>query len=476
MGDSTNVTTARAVSERTLFGHPLGLSVLFGTEMWERFCYYGMRALLTFYMVQFLFLGGEPSHVLGYGVAHDALQAVYGLMQPQQMAALIYGLFTFGTYVSGILGGYLADKLLGQRRAVIVGAITMAAGEFLLMDPSLFFIGLLVLVTGNGFFKPNISTQVGGLYGPGDQRIDSAYSIFYVGINLGALIAPIICGRAAHFGSGPAHWNYGFAAAGIGMLIGLAVNLAGQRSLPPDVRARRRTAVAAAPAASTKLTSLDKRAIVALCVVAFCNLFFWGCYEQQGITIALMAADHTNLATPIGTMDAEDIQSFNPFFIFTLTPVIIAFWAWQARRGQEPSPVVKMAIGCAGTALAYGLLIIPAVAIDAGHKVTWLWLLMAMAMLTVGELYLSPVGLSLFSKAAPAKVASLMMAVNFLSNAAGNYLAGALGFYWAVMTKVHFFAMIAGIAGAAAVAIGALSFVLAPVLRAKTEEGKSVLF
>jgi len=457
------------ISQRNLFGHPIGLSVLFGTEMWERFCYYGMRALLTFYMVQFLFLGNEPSHVLGYDAARSALQAVYGPMRPQQMAALIYGLYTFGTYISCLLGGYIADTYLGQRRAVIVGAIVMAAGEFMLVNPALFFIGLLVLVTGNGFFKPNISTQVGGLYKPGDHRIDSAYSIFYVGINLGALIAPIICARAAHAGGGPAHWNYGFAAAGIGMLIGLAVNLAGQRTLPPDVRNRRRAAVAAAPAASTKLTALDRRAVVALCIVAFCNLFFWGCYEQQGITIALMAADHTNLATPLGTMDAEDIQSFNPFFIFTLTPVIIAFWAWQARRGAEPSPVVKMAIGCALTTLCYALLIIPGMSIDAGHKVTWLWLLMAMALLTVGELYLSPVGLSLFSKAAPAKVASLMMAVNFLSNAAGNYLAGALGFYWEVMSKASFFAMIAAITGVAAVAIAALSFVLAPILKARME-------
>jgi len=452
--------------ERTLFGHPLGLSVLFGTEMWERFCYYGMRALLTFYMVQFLFLGGEPSHVLGYGAVKSALEWVYGPLKPQPLGALIYGLYTFGTYVSGVLGGYLADRFLGQRRAVILGALVMAAGEFMLVNPSLFFLGLLVLVAGNGFFKPNISTQVGGLYRPGDQRIDSAYSIFYVGINLGALIAPIICGRAAHFGSGPPHWNYGFAAGGIGMLIGLAINLAGQGALPPDVRKRHK----ASAQANAPLTSLDRRAIVALCAVAFFNLFFWGCYEQQGITLALMASDHTNLMTPIGQMDAEDIQSFNPFFIFTLTPVVIAFWAWQARRGREPGPVTKMAYGCAGAALCYALLIIPGLEIDGGQRVTWLWLLGAMALLTVGELYLSPVGLSLFSKAAPAKVASLMMAVNFLSNAAGNYLAGYLGTWWDAMGKGSYFIMIASITGVTAVALAVLSRVLQPVLAARMKQ------
>jgi POT family proton-dependent oligopeptide transporter len=452
--------------ERTLFGHPIGLSVLFGTEMWERFCYYGMRALLTFYMVQFLFIGDHPTQVIGYGGVKSALEWIYGPLRPQPLAALIYGLYTFGTYLSGMLGGYVADSLLGQRRSVILGAAIMAAGEFMLVNPSLFFIGLVVLVAGNGFFKPNISTQVGGLYRPGDQRIDSAYSIFYVGINLGALIAPIICGRAAHFGSGPPHWNYGFAAGGIGMLIGLAINVAGQRTLPPDVRKRHK----ASAQANAPLTSLDRRAIVALCVVAFFNLFFWGCYEQQGITIALMASDHTNLMTPIGKMDAEDVQSFNPFFIFTMTPLIIAFWAWQAKRGAEPSPVTKMAIGCAGAAAAYALLIIPGYAVDAGAHVTWLWLLAAMALLTVGELYLSPVGLSLFSKAAPAKVASLMMAVNFLSNAAGNYLAGYLGTFWDTMTKAHYFMMIAAITGITAVAIGLLSRVLHPVLEARMKQ------
>jgi POT family proton-dependent oligopeptide transporter len=452
--------------ERNLFGHPLGLSVLFGTEMWERFCYYGMRALLTFYMVQFLFIGGEPQHVIGYAAVKGALESVFGPLKPQPLGAQIYGLYTFGTYLSCLLGGFLADRFLGQRRAVIIGALIMAAGEFMLVNPSLFFLGLIVLVFGNGFFKPNISTQVGGLYKPGDQRIDSAYSIFYVGINLGALIAPIICGRVAHSGAGAPHWNWGFAAAGIGMLIGLCINLAGQRALPPDVRKRHQASAQAA----SPLTALDKRAIIALCVVAFFNLFFWGCFEQQGITLALMASDHTNLVTPIGKMDAEDIQSFNPFFIFTLTPVVIAFWAWQAKRGAEPSPVTKMAMGCAAAAVCYALLVIPGMEIDHGQQVTWLWLLAAMALLTVGELYLSPVGLSLFSKAAPAQVASLMMAVNFLSNAAGNYLAGYLGSFWDSMGKGPYFIMIASITGVTAVAIGLLSRVLQPVLAARMKQ------
>ncbi len=461
----TNPAPARP--ERNFLGHPLGLTVLFGTEMWERFCYYGMRALLTFYMVDYLFVGGTPETIFGYHAVKSALESFNGPLRPEPLAALIYGLYAMGTYLTGLAGGFIADRFLGQRRAVIIGGLTMAVGEFLLTSQHFFFPGLLTLVLGNGFFKPNIATQVGGLYKPGDSRIDRAYSVFYVGINLGALIAPIICGRAAHFGAGPPHWTYGFAAAGVGMLIGVGINLAGQRTLPPDVRQRR----LASTTAHAKLTATDRRAVVALCVVAFFNLFFWGCYEQQGLTIALMAEKYTDLSTPFGRFDAEDVQSFNPFFIFTLTPVIMAFWAWQARRGQEPTSVIKMAYGCAGTALAFGLLIIPAIAIDHGQKVGWLWLLAAMAIQTVGELYLSPIGLSLFSKAAPPKLASLMMAVNYLSNAFGNYLAGYLGSYWDGMAKSAFFTMIAGLAAATSVGIFLMARLLNPILQARLRSG-----
>jgi POT family proton-dependent oligopeptide transporter len=395
------------------------------------------------------------------------------------LAALIYGLYTASTYLTGVIGGVLADRVLGQRWCVVIGAVTMAAGEFLLTSPAMFFVGLLVLVLGAGMIKPNLTTQVGGLYKEGDSRIDSAYSIFYVGVNLGALIAPIICGRLAESPPGQQpHWHYGFAAAGVGMLIGLAIFLCGLRRLPPDVRSRRMMAEAKGGAAVSKLTKRDKQAVLALFLVAFCNLFFWGCYEQQGITIALMAQNNTNLSTWFGSLQPADVQSFNPFFIFTLTPVIIAFWARQARAGREPSPVTKMAIGCFATALCFGMLIIPSMSVDAGQKVTVLWLVAAMAIQTVGELYLSPVGLSLFSRASPAKVASVMMGVNFLSNFAGNYMAGYLGSFWSGMPKTHFFAMIAGISAATSLAIFALSRVLNPILaedRSRGEEAEAAL-
>lgn len=459
--------------QRNFLGHPIGLSVLFGTEMWERFCYYGMTALLTFYMVDFLFVGPEPTQVLGYGGVKSTLEAVYGPLGPQPLAALIFGTYAATTYLTGLLGGAIADRYLGQRRAVMLGAVIMAAGEFLLTDPRLFFIGLFVLVAGNGLFKPNIATQVGGLYAPGDSRIDRAYSIFYVGINLGALLAPPITGRLGHAARGqPPHWQWGFAAAGVGMLLGLGVFLLGSRALPPDVRARRRSAEAASGVSAVPLTRLERRTVAALVLVAFCNLFFWGCFGQQYITVALLAERSTDLSTWFGSFRPEDVQAFNPFFIFTLTPLVVAVWAWQARRGTEPAPVTKMAAGCAGTALCYGVLALAGMSVDSGQKIGVLWLVGALAIQTVGELYLSPVGLSLFSRTAPAKLASVMMAVNYLSIFGGNYLAGYLAHFWTGMGKAAFFSMIAGIAAAASVGMFALSRVLDPMLRANPADGQ----
>ena len=454
--------------KRELFGHPVGLSFLFGTEMWERFSYYGMRALLTFYMVDFLFQGTEPSQVLGYGAIKHGLEAVYGPLGPQPMASLIYGFYTAFVYLTPLAGGAIADTVMGQRNAVITGAVIMAAGEFLLMDPAFFFIGLAVLVVGTGFIKPNLTTQVGGLYTPGDSRIDRAYSIFYFGVNIGGLVAPVVCGRLGHSAPGePPHWHYGFAAAGVGILIGLTVYLFGLSRLPPDPRQRRRRVDAVKTAAggpAPHLTRRDWTTIGALIAVAFCNLFFWAGSEQQGITLALLAQNNTDLHTWFGTLRPEDIQSINPFFVLSLTPVIIAFWARQARRGSEPSPVIKMSIGCAALAAANLVMLVPATSVDHGAKITVVWLVLSIALGTVGELYLSPVGLSLFSRAAPARVTSLMMGVNYLSNFAGNYLAGYLGSYWERMAHSMFFGMIAAITGGAALAIFVLGRTLGSAL------------
>src|SRR5690349_14840371 len=218
-----------------LFGHPRALAYLFTTEMWERFSYYGMRALLVLYMVKYLFTPQGSGDVLGLAPFRHGLEFVFGPLAPQPLASQIYGFYTGLVYLTPIFGGLLADRILGQRRTVIIGATLMAIGHFMMAFEQLFLFALGFLILGNGAFKPNISTQVGSLYPPGDRRRDRAFSIFYVGINLGAFLAPLICGTLGE----EAGWHYGFAAAGVGMTLGLVIYLMGRPYLPGDALAKR---------------------------------------------------------------------------------------------------------------------------------------------------------------------------------------------------------------------------------------------
>ena len=217
-----------------LFGHPRGLSFLFATEMWERFSYYGMKALLVLYMVKYLLQPEHAQTVIGFATLKAGLEALFGPLGIQPLSSHIYGFYTGLVYLTPVLGGYLADRVFGQRRTVVIGASLMAIGHFMMAFEPLFLAALFVLILGNGAFKPNISTQVGTLYAPGDPRRDRAFSIFYVGINLGAFLAPLVCGTLGE----ELGWHYGFGAAGIGMTIGLAGHLYASRTLPPDVRSR----------------------------------------------------------------------------------------------------------------------------------------------------------------------------------------------------------------------------------------------
>jgi POT family proton-dependent oligopeptide transporter len=430
-------------------GHPKGLTFLFGTEMWERFSYYGMRALLVLYMVKHLLQPENAGNVLGYDAVKDTLEFLFGPLDIQPLASQIYGFYTGLVYLTPVLGGLIADRWLGRRRTVVMGAVLMAIGHFMMAFEPLFFLALFTLILGNGAFKPNISIQVGLLYAPGDARRDRAYSIFYVGINLGAFLAPLICGTLGE----EKGWHYGFGAAGIGMLIGLCVYLWGTRSLPVDNVAKR----GAAQEKREKLTREDWRAIASLLILAVFVTFFWATYEQQGNTIALWADGYTNRYVNLpfwqGEIPTTWFQAFNPFMIFAFTPFVVALWAWQARRGREPSTVVKMALGCLGVALANLIMVAAAWDAETGAKASALWLICYFAILTTGELYLSPTGLSLVSKIAPASILSMLMGVWLLTNFTGNFLAGYLGSFWSGMAKADFFAMIAAIAGAAAVAI-----------------------
>jgi proton-dependent oligopeptide transporter, POT family len=436
------------VGERTddLFGHPRGLTFLFSTEMWERFSYYGMRALFVLYMTKYLLLPDHAETVAGLGAVRHALESVFGPLGVQPLASNIYGLYTGLVYFTPIFGGLLADKVLGQRRTVVIGAALMAIGHFMMAIEQLFLVALLALILGSGCFKPNISTQVGGLYAPGDQRRDRAYSIFYVGINLGAFLAPLICGTLGE----KVGWHYGFAAAGVGMCIGLCIYLYALPTLPPD-GLHKSAHIERAP-----LTRNDWRAVTALLVLFVPNTLFWATYEQMGNTTILWidknvdrGLDLFGFATQIPT---TWFLAFNPFMIFAFTPFIVALWARQAKRRTEPSTITKMALGCFAVAVAD--LVRAFAAFHAGSgQASWLWVLGSIAIVTVGELYLSPVGLSLVTKVAPARILSTMMGIWLGASFTGGLLAGYIGSFWSRMTPPQFFVTVAGVSALAGVMI-----------------------
>jgi POT family proton-dependent oligopeptide transporter len=436
--------------KKTFLGHPIGLFVLFFTEMWERFSYYGMRALLILYMTDYLFqLAATGQQIVGFCALKACLEAVFGPLAIQPLASQIYGLYTGLVYLTPFFGGLLADRLLGQRKTVVLGAVLMAIGHFLMAIESLFFIALFFLILGNGCFKPNISTQVGSLYEPGDPRRDSAFSIFYMGINLGAFFSPLVCGTLGKYMG----WHYGFGAAGVGMLIGLFVYLWGQKYLAPDNLMRKKILT---HQEETTLTSTEWKAIWGLCGLCLLNVVFWGVYEQQGNTLQLFAEHHTDWRIFGKEMPSTWFQSFNPFFVIVLTPLLNMFWRRQARGGKEPSTVAKMALGCIILGLSFLVLMAGTQGMGEAQRISCCWLVLCIFVCTIGELYLSPIGLSLVSKVAPVRLVSMMMGIWFLSSFLGNYLSGYLGTYYEVFSKDQFFLMLALFALGAGIAMFAL--------------------
>jgi POT family proton-dependent oligopeptide transporter len=441
---------------KELFGHPRGLTFLFTTEMWERFSYYGMKALLVFYMTKHLLQPERAQTVLGFASLKAGLESLFGPLDIQPLSSHIYGLYTGLVYLTPLLGGYLADRLLGQRRMVVIGASLMAIGHFMMAFEPLFLLALLVLILGNGAFKPNISTQVGTLYAPGDSRRDRAFMIFYVGINLGAFLAPLVCGTLGEvFG-----WHYGFGLAGIGMTIGLATYLYATRTLPPDVRSQ----VTAKGEGGAPFGRDEWRAIGALLVLVLPVSLFWATYEQQGNTIALWADDFTDRTVLGFEIPATWFQAVNPFLLFVFTPLVLSLWKRQAARGSEPATLTKMAYGCFGNAAAY-LILAGAALATGGGRASALWLLGYFVVLTLAELYISPTSLSLVTKVAPARAVSMMMGVWLAASFLGNFLAGYLGSLWSGMGKGSFFLMITIISALAGLAIVAVGRPLKSILR-----------
>ena len=425
--------------EKTLFGHPRGLTFLFGTEMWERFSYYGMRALLVLYLTKYLLLPGHVENVLFYTQVKSFFEMMAGPLGPQPLSSLIYGTYTGLIYATPLLGGWVADNFIGQRAAAMIGIAMMAFGHFMMASEALLFPALTLLIFGGGFFKTNTTAQVGMLYRQGNSRRDRAYSIFYVGVNLGAFIAPFIAGTLGE----TVGWHYGFGAAGFGMLIAFAVYVIGWKHLPKE-DLRERKAMEKVP-----LSREEWKSILALLLLVIPLTLWWACYEQQGNVMALYADANTDRRFIPGLIDWQIpvtwFQSFNPFIIFAFTPFLVSFWARQAATLREPNSMYKIAFGC--VLLATSFILIAFAAWHGGaDKISWLWLLAYFVLITTGEIYLSPISISLYSKVAPVRIVSLMIGVNFLPNfLGGGFLQGWLGTLWERMGHPTFFLMLAAI-------------------------------
>ena len=432
-------------------GHPKGLYLLFFTEMWERFSYYGMRAILILYLTKKFIEGG--------------------LGMDEKYAMLLYGYFTGFVYFTPLIGGWLADRYLGKRLAVMIGGVTMMLGQFTLFglnSTTGLYIGLLLLIIGNGFFKPNISTLVGGLYKDGDSRRDAAFTIFYMGINLGAMIAPLVIGVVTdnmfattnEDGSISYGYRYGFLVSGIGMLLGQVIfNLFGTKYLG-DLGTKPVGAVSDS-STSEKVQSInpetrevlnekqERERISVIFILLIFAVFFWAGFEQAGSSLSLYTDKFIDRSIGSFEIPTSWFQSVNPLFIVTLAPLFTLFWA--SPIGRRLTTPVKMGVGMIILGAGF-LFMIGAVAErsangdvnDVNNKAALMWLIMTYLLHTIGELCISPVGLSVVTKLSPPKLASVLMAVWMLSSSFANFLGGFIAAYVETMGAGEVFTYIAG--------------------------------
>ncbi|RUA11694.1 MAG: MFS transporter [Flavobacteriia bacterium] len=396
------------VSKKELFGHPAGLYVLFLTEMWERFSYYGMRAILVLYLVSET--TGE-NHGLGWTNA-EALQ--------------LYGWYTMLVYFMSIPGGFIADKYLGQKKSVLIGGIILTAGHAILAYEEVwaFYTGLLLIISGVGMLKPNISTMVGGLYQKGDIRRDQGFTIFYIGINVGAFLAAIIVGYVGE----NIGWHYGFGLAGIGMALGLLVYYFGQPYLEHVGNFIGNSKSAKDKEALKKpLTRIEKDRMIVLFISFLLVIIFWGAYEQAGGLLNLYALEKTDRHFLGWVVPASWFQSLAAFFIIVIGTAVAKFWAKRKLKGKKASSIFKMLTGL--IVMGTGFLFMSAASIqyeNSGSSAMY-WLVLAYLFHTLGELSVSPVALSFITKLAPVRYASIMMGIYFAMTGLGNKLAGLLG-------------------------------------------------
>ncbi|TXG00490.1 peptide MFS transporter [Massilia arenae] len=400
--------------EATWFGHPRGLTVLFLTNMWEQFSYYGMRALLVYFMTKELLL-------------------------TQTQASFIYGAYTAAAYFTPILGGVLADRWLGKRRAIIIGASIMAAGHFMMAFDAFFYLALATIALGNGLFLPSLPSQVGDLYARTDARRGWAFNVYYVGINIGGFLAPLICGTVGELYG----WHYGFGLAGIGMVLGLVIYVAGQRYLPPE------TMRTPAPLHDDATRALGRETVLVLVGIGLAVTVFRAAYEQVGNTVALWADSGVDRTLGDWSIPMTWFQSLNPLFVMLLTPPLLAYWHRRTAAGVDQAPLRRMACGALIVAGAYLLLATAGWRAD-GAATGWIWLVLFFLVLTIGELFILPTGLGLFARLAPRHLGSTTVAAWFLVTFAGSLSAGLVGSLWSRFEPGAFFALLAALAALSA--------------------------
>jgi POT family proton-dependent oligopeptide transporter len=412
---------SRTVEPTVQEKHPPSLYVLFATELWERFGFYTLGAMLALYL-------------------RDAVQ---GMGWAEQDATTLFSYYLMFVYASPLVGGWLADKWMGYRLAITVGAIFFGAGYFLLYVPSTpaLYLALTLVVIGNGFFKPNVSAMVGSLYSEGSRLKDSAYNIFYMGINIGAFLAPVV----AEFMKQRFGFRVAFTVAGFGMAVCMATFWGFRKYLPGRDKSVAASALQAKPQTALAIDSVsDARRIVALLVIFVIVIVFWMAFHQNQLTLTYFANDNTDWSA-WGNVSGVISNAINPFWIVTLTLPLISFWRWLAKKGLEPSTPAKIAIGMFLTAVSFYLMSIACLAGGNTGRVSPWWLISAYAIVSLGELMLSPMGLSLVSKVAPAHMRGLMMGGWFVATAIGNKLT-AIGVYWRVWDHSTFFFILATMA------------------------------
>ena len=419
---------AMSASQQTWFGQPRGLTILFLTEMWEIFSYYGMRALLVYYMTKQLLIG-------------------------QEKASIIYGVYVAMAYFTPIFGGLIADRWLGKRRAVIIGGSILAAGHFMMTFEPLFYLALATIALGNGLFLPSLPSQIDGLYRADDPRRGWAYNVYYVGINIGAFLAPLVCGALGEFYG----WHWGFAAAGVGMLLGLVIYIRGGKYLPDPVRGEKQNR---SPTPSRAAAGNYRSTFVLLFAVGLAVTVFRGAYEQYGNTLALWADVGIDRSIGHWSIPMTWFPSLDPLLVFMMTPLLLAHWRRRTQAGSPGSTLRKMALGALIVAAAF--LLLAAVAFSAGTgRASWVWLALFYVIFTFGELYILPTGLGLFARLAPIGYGATTVAAWFLVISSGSLSAGLVGTLWDRISHAGFFVILTVISGIAA----AMLFALDPAIR-----------